>query len=154
MTQQFIRLTEQDLQKIINETVNRILSENNESEVRYIKEESYVDRMIRAKYERFDRSKLKPIFDNLGLKRGDGKYTLSGDYGYESFKLNSPNVEFREYDNGKVYVLFGYNDNAGAWGGYTKKYEVTDPNIFKSPNWMRLIKQSGEKTSPDVIMMS
>jgi len=139
-----IRLTEQDLQKIIKETVNKILSEDL----------SYVDRMISAKYDRFDRSKLKPIFDNLGLKRGDGKYTLSGDYGYQSFKLNRPKVEFREYDNGKVYVFFGYNDNVGAWGGYTKKYEVTDPNIFKSPNWMRLISQEGEKASPDVIMMA
>jgi hypothetical protein len=71
-----------------------------------------------------------------------------------SFKLDKPNVEFREYDNGKVFVLFGYDSNAGAWGGYTQKYEVKDTDIFKSPDWVRTIKSGSTKTQPDVIMIN
>lgn len=138
-----IRLTESDLHRIVKESVMRILSE----------EESYVDQMIRRSWERFNRSKLKPIFDNLGLKRGGGGFSLSGDLGYISLKLDNPRVEIREYDNGKVFVHFGYDNNAGAWGGFTRKYEVKDPNIFKKPRWYEIIKRGGMETSPDVIMM-
>lgn len=143
MNKKLIRLTESDLHKIIKESVKRILNE----------EESWIDRMVRSRWERFDNSKLKPIFDNLGLKRGGGNFTIDGDLGYISLKLYNPKVEIRAYDNGKVFVHFGYNDEAGAWGGFTRKYEVKDPNIFKSPRWKEIIKKGGMETSPDVIMM-
>ena len=119
-----------------------------------MKEENWIDRLVRERWESFNKSKLKPILDNLGLKRGDSGFGLSGDSGYISFKLYAKNVEFREYyHNGKVYVFFGYDDNAGAWGGYTRKYEVTDASIFKKTNWMSLVNDSGKKASPDVVML-
>ncbi len=35
--------------------------------------ESYIDEMVRRTKERFNRSRLKPILDNLGLKSGGVK---------------------------------------------------------------------------------
>ena len=143
MKKKLVRLTESDLHRMVVESVNKILSE-----------ESYVDRMVNSAWRRFDRSGLKPIFDNLGLKRGGGGFSLGGDFGYTSFKLYNPNVEFRDYDkDGRVFVFFGYDPNAGALGGFTRKYEVKDPDIFKNPNWKRIIQKDSTSTSPDVIMM-
>lgn len=113
--------------------------------------ESYIDEMVRRTKERFNRSRLKPIFDNLGLKSGE--YSIGGDLGYQSLRLYKFDAEIREYHNGQVFVHFGYDDRVGAWGGYTRKYEVTDPDIFKSPRWRETIKSGGVKTSPDVIMI-
>ena len=112
----------------------------------------YIDDMVRSATERFERSKLKTIRDNLCLKPG-GRYSIGGDLGYQSLRLYDFDAEIREYDNGKVFVLFGYDDRAGAWGGYTRKYEVKDPDIFKSPRWKEIIKREGTKASPDVIMI-
>lgn len=116
------------------------------------KEESYIDRMVRRTTDRFNRSRLKPIIDNLGLKPGSG-YSIGGDLGYMSVRLYAHDAEVRQYDNGKVYFYFGYDDNAGAWGGYTSRYEVKNLDIFKSPRWKSIIKSEGVKTSPDVIMI-
>lgn len=113
---------------------------------------SYIDEMVSRVKSRFERSRLKPIFDNLGLKPG-GRYSIGGDLGYQSLRLYDHDAEIREYDNGKVYVFFGYDDRVGAWGGYTRKYEVKDPSIFKNPRWKTIIKQGGVKASPDVIMI-
>lgn len=113
----------------------------------------YIDSIVSSVWERFNRSRLKPILDNLGLKRGDNGFSIGGDMGYQSLRLYSPNAEIREYENGKLFVHFGYDDKAGAWGGYTRKYEVKDPDIFKSPRWKEIIKREGAKTSPDVIMI-
>ena len=118
-----------------------------------MKEENWIDRMVRRTWERVNNSNLKPIMDNLGLKRGSGNFTISGDLGFISLKLNSPKVEIQACDNGKVFVRFDYNDNVGAWGGYTRKYEVKDTDIFKNPRWFSIIKKDGIKTSPDVIML-
>lgn len=112
---------------------------------------SYIDEMVRRTTDRFNRSKLKTIIDNLGLKPGG--YSIGGDLGYMSVRLYAHDAEVRQYDNGKVYVYFGYDDNAGAWGGYTRKYEVKDLDIFKSPRWKSIIKSEGTKASPDVIMI-
>lgn len=114
--------------------------------------ESYIDQMVRRTTDRFNRSKLKPIIDNLGLKPGGG-YSIGGDLGYMSVKLYAFNAEVRQYDNGKVFVYFDYDDSVGAWGGYTRRYEVKDPDVFKSPRWKSIIKSEGVKTSPDVIMV-
>jgi len=114
----------------------------------------WIDEMVAERWDSFNRSKLKPILDNLGLKRGGHGFSIGGDSGYIHLRLYNPDVEIREYEhNGKVFVHFGYDDSAGAWGGYTRKYEVTDPAIFKSPRWMDAVKRGGVKTSPDVIMM-
>ena len=118
-----------------------------------MKEESYIDRMVRRTWERFDKSKLKPIFDNLGLKKGSGGYTIGGDFGYLSLKLYSPKVEIQACDNGKIFVRFGYDDNVGAWGGYTRKCEVKDTDIFKDPKWFSIVKRNAVKANPDVIMI-
>lgn len=127
---------------------------NEKDRLKDVKEDlSWIDRMVQARWKRFDNSKLRVIFDNLGLKRGDKGFSLTGDSGYQSFKLYNPNVEFREYDNGNVYVFFGYDDNVGAWGGYTRKYEVKDPSIFNRRNWFNIIKKDSVSTSPDVIMI-
>ena len=114
---------------------------------------SYIDTMVSNTLARFNRSKLKIVRDNLGLKPGGGGYTIGGDLGYMSVRLYAHDAEVRQYDNGKVYVYFDYNDNAGAWGGYTRKYEVKDLDIFKSPRWKSIIKSEGVKASPDVIMI-
>ena len=143
MNKKLIRLTEADLHRVIKESISKILSE----------EESYIDRMVRQRWESFNKSKLKPILDNLGLKRGGGGFSIGGDLGYISLKLYNPNVEIRQYRDGKVFVHFGYDDNAGAWGGYTRKYEVKDPSLFKNRRWLDIIRKEGIKTSPDVIMM-
>lgn len=108
--------------------------------------------MVRAVLNRFNNSKLKIIFDNLGIKQGSRDYILSGDEGYISIKLYNPNVEFRQYGN-VVWMFFGYDDNAGAWGGYTRKYKVVDLDIFKTPKWKQIIKTDGVKATPDVIMI-
>ena len=113
---------------------------------------SYIDEMVSRVKSRFERSRLKPIYDNLGLKPG-GRYSIGGDLGYISLKLYDHDAEVRAYDNGKVFVHFGYDNKAGAWGGYTRKYEVTDPDIFKKPKWKTIIQSEGVKTSPDVIMI-
>lgn len=114
---------------------------------------SYIDEWLASRVtSRFERSRLKPIRDILGLKPGED-YCISGDLGYQSLRLFKHGVEIREYDNGKVYVYFGYNDSVGAWGGYTRKYEVKDPAVFKSPRWKDIIKSEGVKASPDVIMI-
>ena len=141
MSKKIIKLTEADLHRIVRESVDRIISEN------------YIDDMIESRWRAFNNSKLKPIFDNLGLKRGGGGFSIGGDLGYISLKLYKDNVEIRQYDNGKVFVCFGYDDNAGAWGGYTKKYEVKDPDIFKTPRWKQLIKSNYSAKSPDVVMI-
>ena len=104
--------------------------------------------MVRVRMDRFNRSKLKPIIDNLGLKA-----SIGGDLGYISARLYAFNAEIREYDNGKVFFYFDYDENAGAWGGYTRRYEVKDPDVFKSPRWRSIVKSEGVKTSPDVIMI-
>lgn len=115
---------------------------------------SYIDEMVSSMWESFSRSKLKPIFDNLGLKRGCHGYSIGGDSGYIHLRLYNPDIQIREYDhNGKVFVFFGYDNRVGAWGGYTRKYEVKDPSIFKNPRWKTIIKQGGVKASPDVIMI-
>lgn len=113
--------------------------------------ESYIDWMVRSIRSRFDRSKLKPILDMLCLKKGE--YCISGDLGYQCIKLIRHNAEIREYDDGKIFVHFGYNESVGAWGGYTRRCEVKDTNIFKDPMWFYTIKQNGTKTSSDVIMI-
>ena len=116
------------------------------------KEENYIDRMVSNTLARFNRSKLKTVRDNLGLNPKDGKYCISGDLGYMSLRLFYCGAEVRQYDNGKVFVYFDYDDSVGAWGGYTRKYEVKDLDVFKSPRWKSIIKSEGVKTSPDVIM--
>lgn len=113
----------------------------------------YIDEIVSSMWGRFNRSRLKPILDDLGLKRGDKGFSISGDLGYVSLKLYDHDVEVRAYDNGKMFVYFGYDVKAGAWGGYTRKYEVTDTGIFKNPRWKTIIKQGGVKTQPDVIMI-
>lgn len=118
-----------------------------------MKEESYIDRMVRQTWERFDKSKLKPIFDNLGLKKGSGEFAISHDLGYIALEIYSPKVEIRAYENGKVFVHFGYDDYVGAWGGYTRKCEVKDTDIFKDPKWFGIIKRNAVKATPDVIMV-
>ena len=110
----------------------------------------YIDEIVNSAWARFNRSKLKPILDNLGLKRGGKGFSIGGDLGYISLKLYDHDAEVRAYDNGKVFVHFGYDDKAGAWGGYTRKYEVTDPDIFKRPRWKTIIKQGEVKTQSDV----
>ena len=140
---QIIRLTESDLHRIIRESVNSILKEDL----------SWIDKCVNDTWNRVNKSKLKPILDNLGLARGKGGFSIGGDYNYDSIKLYNPRVEIRAYYNGDVYMFFGYNDNVGAWGGFTKKYEVTDPDIFKTSKWKQIIKNGGVDTSPDVIMM-
>lgn len=111
---------------------------------------SYIDMMVSMTKARFNRSKLKPILEDLGLKSG---YSIGGDLGYQSLKLYDFDAEVRQYDNGKVYVYFGYDDKAGAWGGYTRKYEVKDPDVFKSPRWKSIIMESASAATPDVIMI-
>ena len=113
---------------------------------------NYIDRMVSNTLARFNRSKLKHIFDNLGMKPGDG-YSIGGDLGYMSLRLYAFDAEVRQYDNGKVFVYFDYDDRVGAWGGYTRKYEVKDLDVFKSPRWKSIIKSEGVKASPDVIMI-
>ena len=114
---------------------------------------SYIDEIVSSVKSSFERSKLKPIFDNLGLKPG-GRYSIGGDDCYMSLRLYAHDAEVREYyHNGKVYVYFDYDNSVGAWGGYTRKYEVKDPAIFKSPRWKDIIKSEGVKASPDVIMI-
>ena len=113
----------------------------------------WIDEMVEEIWSRFNSSRLKPILDNLGLKRGDKGFSIGGVLGYQSLKLYDFDAEVRQYDNGKLFVFFGYDGSAGAWGGYTRKYEVTDPAIFKSPRWMNAVKRGGVKTSPDVIMI-
>ena len=135
-----IRLTEQDLHRIVRESVMKVITE----------EESYVDRMVRRAWERFNNSRLRPIFDALNLKKGE--YSIGGDYSYQSLKLLKHDIEIREYNNGRIFVHFGYDGNAGAWGGYTRKCEVKDPSIFSNPRWMSIIKRGGTETAPDVIM--
>ena len=117
------------------------------------KEENYIDRMVSNTLARFNRSKLKTVRDNLGLNPKDGKYCISGDLGYMSLRLFYCGAEVRQYDNGKVFVYFDYDDRVGAWGGYTRRYEVKDLDVFKSPRWKSIIKSEGVKTSPDVIMI-
>lgn len=117
------------------------------------KKESYIDRMVRRKTEWFNRSKLKIVRDMLGLKPGGDGYSIGGDSGYMSLRLFTHGAEVRQYDNGKVFVYFDYDDRAGAWGGYTRRYEVKDLEIFKSPRWKSIIKSEGTTTSPDVIMI-
>lgn len=118
-----------------------------------MKEENWIDRMVRRTWERVNNSNLKPIMDNLGLKRGSDNFTIDRDSGYIALKLYSPKVEIRACDNGKVFVHFCYDDNAGAWGGYTRKCEVSDTDIFKNPQWFSIIKKGGVKTTPDIIML-
>lgn len=114
---------------------------------------NYIDRMVSNTLARFNRSKLKIVRDNLGLKTEDRKYCISGDLGYISLRLFAFDAEVRQYDNGKVFVYFDYDDRVGAWGGYTHKYEVKDLDVFKSPRWKSIIKSEGVKASPDVIMI-
>lgn len=137
-----VRLTEQDIRGIVRESVKKLIKE----------EERYIDRMIRLRWQRFDMSNLKPIFDNLGLKRGGHGFSIGGDSGYISLRLDNPDVEFRAYNNGKVFACFDYDKNAGAWGGYSRECEITDPDVFKNPKWFDLIKRNGAKKSPDIIM--
>ena len=111
---------------------------------------SYIDMMVSMAKARFNRSKLKPILEDLGLKSG---YSIGGDLGYQSLRLYDFDAEVRQYDNGKVYVYFGYDDKRGAWGGYTRKYEVKDPDVFKSPRWKSIIMESASAATPDVIMI-
>ena len=113
--------------------------------------ESVIDRMIRESNERFNNSRLKPISDNLGLKQD--QFCISGDLGYMCIKIFNPKVEIRQYQNGRIFVFFDYDDNIGAWGGYSRKYEVKDTDFFKSPKWMETIKDGGVETSPDVIIL-
>lgn len=117
------------------------------------KKESYIDTMVNNKLARFNRSKLKTVRDNLGLKPGGDGYSIGGDSGYMSLRLFYCGAEVRQYDNGKVFVYFDYDDRVGAWGGYIRKYEVKDLEIFKSPRWKSIIKSEGVKASPDVIMI-
>lgn len=114
---------------------------------------NYIDTMVSNTLARFNRSKLKTVRDNLGLNPKDGKYCISGDLGYMSLRLYAYDAEVRQYDNGKVFVYFDYDDSVGAWGGYTRKYEVKDLDVFKSPRWKSIIKSEGVKASPDVIMI-
>lgn len=118
-----------------------------------MKKEDWADRLVRQRWESFNNSKLRTIFDNLGLKRGGDGFVLDADYGYICFRYYRANVEFRQYHNGKVFVLFGYDDNAGAWGGYMRKCEVKNTDIFKNPRWLSIIKQNGIKATPDVVMI-
>ena len=113
---------------------------------------NYIDTMVSNTLARFNRSKLKIVCDNLGLKPGGG-YSIGGDLGYISLRLFYCGAEVRQYNNGKVFVYFDYDDSVGAWGGYTRKYEVKDLDIFKSPRWKSIIKSEGVKASPDVIMI-
>ena len=114
---------------------------------------NYIDTMVSNTLARFNRSKLKTVRDNLGLKLEDRKYGISGNSGYMALRLYAYDAEVRQYDNGKVFVYFDYDDSVGAWGGYTRKYEVKDLDVFKSPRWKSIIKSEGVKASPDVIMI-
>ena len=157
MTKKIIRLTESDIHRIVKESADDVIQrilKRREEEKKISKDrpgESAIDKYVRWMRFRFDNSGLKPILDVLHLKQG--QYVIGGDSGYLALKLNNPRVEIREYDNGKIFVHFGYDNNAGAWGGFTRKYEVKDPNIFKNPRWYEIIKRGGMETSPDVIMM-
>ena len=134
-------LSERKLRNIIIESIKDVLNE----------EESYIDRMVRNRRSDFENSPLKVIVDNMGLKRGE--YTIGGDMGYRCIRLDNPDMEIRLYNNGKIFVHYGYDGNAGAWGGYTRKCEVKNPDFFKNPAWEKIVMSNGAKTSPDVIMM-
>lgn len=115
-----------------------------------LNEESYIDWMVRQSRADFDRSPLRAILDDLGLKSGE--YSIGGDLGYRSLRLRKPDAEIRLYDDGRIFVHFGYDGSAGAFGGYTRKYEVKDPGIFKRPGWEKIVRAGSVGTSPDVIM--
>lgn len=131
----FVRLTESELRGMIREEVSGVLAE----------ELSARDRWFMG------RTRLKAVFDLLRLKPGE--YTLTADMGYKAIELYDPEMQIREYDNGKIFVHYGYDDSVGAWGGFTRKCEVGDISVFKSPKWKSIIMGRGGETTPDVIMI-
>ena len=91
-----------------------------------------------------------------------GYFTWSGDLGYkelrcytEAYSLKNY-ISFRWYDKrGNFECLFGYSNNVGLCGGFTKRADITDfiNEIGIGRGWIKKVLDNATPNTPDYIIL-
>ena len=151
--------------KDCNELLSSMLKEGQVVDVR---EDCYVELTPKDSFEGYPEriSKVKKQCDSVYVCTDYGDWynveLMYGDLGYkelrcyiESYALKNY-ISFRWYDKrGNFECLFGYSNNVGLCGGFTKRADITDfiNEIGIGRGWIKKVLDNATPNTPDYIIL-